>query len=63
MVADPSSVADRATLADAADQLGADVLMAQVHAPDDLATHDPGLLAAVFGTIMDAPRPAAGSGE
>lgn len=63
VVADPSSVADRATLADAADQLGADVLMAQVHAPDDLATHDPGLLAAVFGTIMDAPRPAAGSGE
>jgi uncharacterized cofD-like protein len=63
VVVDPSSVADEATLEQAAGQLGAQLVTARVHAPGDRARHDPTLLAEVFAEIMDAPRPSRRPGE
>jgi uncharacterized cofD-like protein len=52
VVADPSSVADPATLTKVASAMGADLVVAEVHRRDHRAQHDPARLARVFGTVL-----------
>jgi uncharacterized cofD-like protein len=57
VVADASSVADRATVQDSASRLGADLAVVDVRSTDDPARHDPAVLAAALAPILRAPRP------
>jgi uncharacterized cofD-like protein len=63
VVADPSSVADLATVEDAAKRLGAELAVVDVRSTDDPSRHDPSALAAALAPIVRAPRPPQGRSE
>ncbi|MBX6371606.1 MAG: uridine diphosphate-N-acetylglucosamine-binding protein YvcK [Acidothermus sp.] len=62
VLADPTTVADRAALQSVVASLGAELVVAPVAMDDGSPRHDPAKLAATYARIFDSPaRPAAGA--